>query len=240
MAGFIADERGRPRRRNTSSGGHGGAVVDSRVQAPFLQCFEWRLAGARPPSAGDGPMIAVVVDVLSFTTTASVALDLGITVLPYRWADASATDFAWTHDATLAVGRSVTKSCEISLSPRSLRQGVPTARLVLPSPDGSTIAAGERWSDGSLRPAAEELWGAGAVLFHLPEHGWSDRSPDAGSAAAAAACTSNRGDEGAALACCVSGRELIDAGYRADVELAAEVGRSRSVPLLRDHRFTSA
>lgn len=254
-----------------------GAVDEPGAQAPFRQRFEWGLAGARALCAGQGWVIAVVVDVLSFTTTVSVAADLGTTVLAYRWADASAGDFALSHDATLAVGRSVAQDGEVSLSPASLRRGVAPARVVLPSPNGSTIAAhlrggdqvclaaslrsaeavatwidghagagvgvvviaaGERWGDGSLRPAVEDLWGAGAVLLHLAELGWSGRSPEAD--LAVAAYTSTRGGEGPALERCVGGRELIEAGCRADVDIAAEVGHSRSVPLLHDHQFTPA
>ena len=100
------------------------------------------------------------------------------------------------------------------------------------------IAAGERWGDGGLRPAVEDLWGAGAVLAHLANLGWGDRSPEAD--LAVAAYTAVRGDEGAALARCVSGRELIAAGHRADVAIAAEAGASLSVPLLREHQFTPA
>lgn len=258
--------------------GHQTGVVDEPgTQAPFRQRVEWGLSGARALCAGEGAVIAVVVDVLSFTTTVSVAADLGTAVLPYRWADASAAGFARAHDATLAVGRSVARDGEVSLSPASLRRSAPPARLVLPSPNGSTvaahlqghvevcvaaslrnaaavatwiteragaetavavIAAGERWNDGSLRPAVEDVWGAGAVLFHLAEHGWTDRSPEAD--LAIAAYTSIRGQESLALARCVSGRELTDAGYGADVEIAAEVGQSLSVPLLRDHRFVTA
>lgn len=252
-------------------------MVQPGAQAPFRQRLEWGLSGARALCAGQGEVIAVVVDVLSFTTTVSVAADLGTAVLPYQWADASAAGFARSHGAALAVGRSVAREGEVSLSPASLRRGGAPARLVLPSPNGSTIAAhlqdggrvclaaslrnagavatwidghakagtavaviaaGERWGDGGLRPAAEDLWGAGAVLLHLAELGWAGRSPEAD--LAIAAYTGVRGGEGAALGRCVGGRELIEAGYRADVEIAAEVGRSLSVPLLRDHQFTAA
>jgi 2-phosphosulfolactate phosphatase len=65
--------------------------------------------------------VAVIVDVLSFTTTLSVAIDAGIEVLPYRWRDASAVRYAADHDAVLAVGRSSAKPGSISLSPGTIR-----------------------------------------------------------------------------------------------------------------------
>ena len=40
-----------------------------------------------------------------------------------------------------------------------------------------------------------------------------------------------------ALQCCASGRELIDAGYPGDVDVAAELDDSASVPVLRDGMF---
>jgi len=60
--------------------------------------------------------VAVVVDVLSFTTTLSVAADAGIAILPYRWADDGAAGFARDHDAVLAVGRLAAGPGQISLS----------------------------------------------------------------------------------------------------------------------------
>lgn len=41
-----------------------------------------------------GADVAVVVDVLSFTTTLSVAIDSGTVVLPYRWNDATVRAYA--------------------------------------------------------------------------------------------------------------------------------------------------
>jgi len=81
----------------------------------------------------------IVVDVLSFTTTVSVALDTGVVVLPYRWRDATASSYAAKHRAALAVGRHQAGPGQFSLTPQSL--GVPELpeRLVLPSPNGSSI-----------------------------------------------------------------------------------------------------
>jgi phosphosulfolactate phosphohydrolase-like enzyme len=39
--------------------------------------------------------VAVVVDVLTFSTTVSVAADRGVDVVPYRWADGSAAAAAY-------------------------------------------------------------------------------------------------------------------------------------------------
>ena len=177
------------------------------------------------------------------------------------------------NDATLAVGRSRARPGQVSLSPGTVRRAHDLRRLVLPSPNGSTISAGlagevpvvvavslrnrhavaawlldrtrelrvavvcsgERWPDGTLRPAVEDLWGAGALVDLLIAGGWRDVAPEA--VAAAAAFRAVQGDVGAALRACASGRELIDAGYPGDVEIAAELDRSASVPVLRDGAF---
>src|SRR5688572_16417167 len=90
-------------------------VHPSHRQSPHRVRCDWGLAGAEAIT-GDAD-VAVVVDVLSFTTTLSVALDLGTIVLPYRWSDATAEKFAREQDAVLAVGRSVARPGQISLSP---------------------------------------------------------------------------------------------------------------------------
>lgn len=240
-------------------------------QAAYRVRCDWGGTGAAAISRGAD--VAVVVDVLSFTTTTTVALDLGVTVVPYRWRDASAAAFAADRDAALAVGRSQAGDDGISLSPRTLRRAAATGRLperlVLPSPNGATIchdlatggievvaaslrnagavgraladrdvvvaviAAGERWPDGSLRPAVEDLWGAGAVLAAL---GGAGLSPEAEAAVAAHRVVEGWVSE--ALTTTASGRELSDAGYADDVRVAGEVGASTAVPVLRDGAFT--
>ncbi len=97
----------------------------------------------------------------------------------------------------------------------------------------AVIAAGERWPDGSLRPAVEDLWGAGAFLDALPVR--FALSPEAG--AARAAYRDVAGSLATALRESVSGRELIGRGFGDDVEIAAELGASAAVPVLRDGWF---
>lgn len=98
------------------------------------------------------------------------------------------------------------------------------------------VAAGERWPDGTLRPCVEDLLGAAAVLDGLTE-------VPGGLSVEAAVCLASRAavpDLGAAVRGCVSGRELAAYGYPADVEIAAQVGSSRVVPVLRAGAFTAA
>jgi len=57
------------------------------------------------------------VDVLSFTTAVSVAVERGAIVFPYRWADNSAISFTQTKNATLLGKRDENG---LSLSPLSL------------------------------------------------------------------------------------------------------------------------
>jgi len=233
--------------------------------------LEWGPVGAA--EVATDAAYAVVVDVLSFTTTLSVAMDLDAEVLPYRWKDDAAAVYAAEREATLAVGRfealDETRPGFVSLSPASLRAATDLHRLVLPSPNGSAIsfaladraatvvgaslrnrtavadwlrarlrpgeavavvAAGERWGyDGSLRPALEDLLGAGAVLAAL---GLADLSPEAAAAVAAFRDVAARDAVATTLRACSGGQELIAKGFGDDVEVAAELDTSPWVPVL--------
>ncbi len=102
--------------------------------------FDWGPSGAACVTAPGA--ILVVVDVLSFTTTVGVAVERGITVYPAPWRDARATELATRENAVLAVGRKqATEAQPWSLSPAGMRSAPFTPRLVLPSPNGSSIAA---------------------------------------------------------------------------------------------------
>lgn len=103
---------------------------------------------------------------------------------------------------------------------------------------GTTIAvipAGERWGDGSLRPALEDLLGAGALIRHLSELAPLTLSPEA--RLALAAFENAQHDLHAVLQQCSSGKELLDRGFTRDIELAAQWNVSDSVPLLHEQAF---
>jgi 2-phosphosulfolactate phosphatase len=167
------------------------------TQSPHGVRLDWGIAGAAA-LASSSPCL-VIVDVLSFTTSVTVAVEAGTRVFPCAWGDQIAAGFAQRHQARLAAGRQTSSAdSPWSLSPASLRRAPFTARLVLPSPNGSAIsamasdsgatviaaclrnvnavgrwlaehgfgtprqpvtviAAGERWPDGNLRPALEDL-----------------------------------------------------------------------------------
>lgn len=85
--------------------------------------------------------VVVIVDLLSFSTCVDVAVSRGATIFPYRWQDASAEAFAREQGAELAVSRGqTTAEHPYSLSPASLEALPSGARIVLPSPNGSTLA----------------------------------------------------------------------------------------------------
>lgn len=93
------------------------------------------------------------------------------------------------------------------------------------------IPAGERWADGSLRPALEDLLGAGAIAAALP----GSLSPEAAAAVAAfeRAATSLK----ATLRTSSSGLELEQRGYAADVDFAAELDACSAAPQLVEGAF---
>ena len=102
---------------------------------------------------------------------------------------------------------------------------------------GSRIAvvpAGEQWGDGALRPAIEDLIGAGAVLANLPGRA----SPEAETAIAAFERFQH--DLYDALFRSTSGKELAARGFACDVEFAAQCAISTAVPVMREGRFVDA
>jgi 2-phosphosulfolactate phosphatase len=208
----------------------------------------------------------VVVDVLSFTTAVDIATSSGATIIPYSFHDIGAASFAVEQKAVLAGSRD---GGGLSLSPSSLIGINPGTRLVLPSPNGAelslvaqslsgavvagclrnagavatgvggkeaiaVIAAGERWDDGSLRPAIEDFLGAGAVIASIPA---KSRSPEAQVAANAFLAAGSL--LGETVRGSMSGRELIDRGFAADVEMAADLNASTTFPLLTQGVFSS-
>ena len=115
-------------------------MIGPQRQAGHRVRFDWGPAGAEAIAAG--AEVAVVVDVLSFTTTLTVACERGITVLPFAWKDERAAAYAAEHDATLAMGRLEAREAPagaVSLSPADMSRVTGVERLVLPSPNGSSI-----------------------------------------------------------------------------------------------------
>ena len=101
------------------------------------------------------------------------------------------------------------------------------------------VAAGERWAaDDSLRPALEDLLGAGAVISALGAAGVGGWSPEA--SAAAYTFEAVQGSVSDVLRACSSGQELIGRGFGEDVDIAAELDTSPHVPMLRGDVFVRA
>lgn len=277
---------------------HVSRLGSGGVGAAYDVRFEWGPAGAAALAPSSSCL--VVVDVLSFSTSVTVAVEAGTRVYPCAWpagaAAESAAEFARSRQAELAVGRrAVSAARPWSLSPAALRRAPFVPRLVLPSPNGSAIcaaaaegasagageagsaagaggafvgvdavtviagclrnaaavgrflrgspgpvtviAAGERWPDGSLRPALEDLLGAGAILAALRgPGGLGSLSPEA---EAARVCFEATADVVAAVSGCASGRELIEGGFGDDVAIAAEIGACLMVPVLAGGAFTA-
>jgi 2-phosphosulfolactate phosphatase len=245
----------------------GGVYWD---QAGFGARFEWGEEGVRRLAPVSD--VVVIVDVLSFSTCVDVAAGRGAVVYPYRWRDASAAAFATEQEAHLAVPRGeTTPEQPYSLSPASLETLESGARIVLPSPNGSTlttlaaesgatvlagclrnatavgqaaaqrgnvvtvIAAGERWPDTSLRPALEDMIGAGAILAAMRP---TAPSPEAIAAIAAYAAVAGALPD--FIGACSSARELIQNGFTEDVVAATLHDVSTAVPILTDGAYMDA
>jgi len=174
---------------------------------------------------------------------ASPATDPAWTLRPSSLVNAPAgtmLDLPSPNGATLCDLASATGSVVLA---GCLRNAGAVARAAAEIADGGpigVIAGGERWgvdinspagvNFGPLRPSAEDLLGAGAILSHLLPYG--PASVEARIAAEAFA--HNRERMADVLAECVSGRELIAAGHAGDVALAGQVDVSDVAPRLVD------
>lgn len=209
----------------------------------------------------------VVVDVLSFTTTVSVALDRGAVVYPLRAGDEYAPRIASRLGAHLAGPR----GSRFSLSPQTASGLEAGSTLVLPSPNGGSLclAAARRGLTvvaGSLRNAAAvaafigrrpgrallvaagERWRDGTRRFAaedligagaiLSRLDPAGFTPEAHVAVAAfRAAEDHLADT---IRDCTSGQELVTGGYPQDPEWAAALDTSALVPVLGDEGFRVA
>ncbi|MFC3896299.1 2-phosphosulfolactate phosphatase [Lentzea rhizosphaerae] len=212
-------------------------------QAGYQLKLEWGPEGVDALRDCD---VLVVVDVLSFTTSVDLVVGNGGQVRPSLWKP--------TSGKTLRPASLVGSSGLVELpSPNGsnlcflaaetgahvlaacLRNASAVARRAQEL--GETIGvipAGERWGldilnsgprkFGPLRPCVEDYLGAGAVLSALS----GDASPEVQLAVAAFRNTAVAD----AVRKCGSGRELVENGHAADVELAVEIGVSDAVPVL--------
>jgi 2-phosphosulfolactate phosphatase len=95
----------------------------------------------------------------------------------------------------------------------------------------SIISAGERWKNGSLRPALEDFIGAGAIINYLN----GTCSPEA--TAAKAVFLQVEAILIETIRRCSSGKELIGRKHARDVELATALNQSLCTPLLLDGAY---
>ncbi|MBX2803035.1 MAG: 2-phosphosulfolactate phosphatase [Myxococcales bacterium] len=224
-----------------------GATAADLSQSGARIRVGWGLYGLRALAAGVD--VAVIVDVLSFTTSVAVAREAGAEVVPWD----PATPVPTAAEAGVDVVAGPRAADGPSLSPASLTSLAAGTRLLLPSPNGSRLLA---WAQREGVPAhtaclrdrqvvAQALADAGAIAVIAAGERWpggdrarfaledwlgagsvvaaltGSRSPEA--VAAEAAFDAHRGDLQGALRATASGRELDARGFAHDVVLAAEL-----------------
>lgn len=225
-----------------------------------VEC-DWGLNGLRAHARG---RIVVIVDILSFSTATTVAVSRRAEIIPCIWNERRAAELARFHQAEIAAKRGKGR---FTLAPASLREIPAGTRLVLPSPNGSTLAneamkhnpaaivigcirnaaAVAKWIDG--RPAvviaAGERWPDNAIRFAIED--WlgagailSRVGGKRSAVADAAVAAFEKLPIRETLAHSPSGIELIEAGYPDDIEIASQLDSDTAVPLLTGNAFKLA
>lgn len=206
----------------------------------------------------------VIVDVLSFTTTVTVAVERGAAVYAHPSDDAYATRIANRLGAHLAGPR----GGGLSLSPASMQALAPGERVMLPSTNGARLVSAAARTGATV--VAASLRNASAVSAWLSEREgrslvvaageeWRDGTfrmavedllgagavlsgLDAGGLSsearvAAAAFEALRPTLGPIVSGCTSARALGARNFPEDASWAADLDRSPVVPVLVDGAF---
>jgi len=201
--------------------------------------------------------VTIIVDVFTFTTCVDVALGAGASILPYRWDDPTAADYAARNHAELAGKR---RKARYSLAPECYVDAPAGLRCVLPSPNGASMTLEAAAKSNVLLAAclrnahavantAEHLgrtinvipcgerWGSGALRPALEDalgagavlaHLAGTRSAEA--EAFVALYERYKDELQDVLAQTSSGRELEGRGHVRDKEYAAALNVSTIVP----------
>jgi 2-phosphosulfolactate phosphatase len=236
--------------------------MNTTDQSPYDVRFDWGLSGLL---ALRDCRTFVIVDVLSFSTCVSIVVERDAAVLPFRFDDIDAAQvFARSNSAVLAGHRG---SSGYSLSPASLQFIPAQTKLVLPSPNGSTLAVAASAMGSVLTgcfrncTAVAELASARGAPIAVIAAGerWPDGSlrpcledlcgagaiitrlrgsRSAEASLASAVFAHAEADLHALLRDGASGRELIQRGYQDDVRLAAALDVSSVAPELADSAFS--
>ena len=232
-------------------------------QADYDIRLEWGEKGVEvlAPSSD----VVVIVDVLSFTTCVEIALARGSTVFPFAGPPEAAQHLAQEQRAMLATKRGM-PGAAYTLSPASLLTIPQGARVVLPSPNGSTLSLAaarhttvvaaclrtsaavaryvqNRFQRITIIPCGERWWPQGSLRPCLEDL--------VGAGAIVSALQGKKSPEAlqaellcraladlpATIAACVSGVELREQGYEEDVRLASAVNVGECVPLLDGGRY---
>lgn len=233
-------------------------------QRQFDTRLEWG-SNAIEHMAGDVDCV-IIVDVMSFSTCVSVATRRGAKVYPYQWKDDSAQEYAGKLGAVTASHTRRFDGGGYSLSPLSLASIPAQTKLVLPSPNGSSLAVKARDSGAAVFCAclrnlkataiacaayrnilvvpSGEKWPDGNLRPALED--WltaggiiaqlSEKNP---SPEALAAAASFRALPATVLRQCSSARELIERGFAADVDLCLATDADNRACRLRHDHFVS-
>ena len=230
-------------------------------QAQFAVRCEWGLAGVQQVAPGCDAV--VIVDVLSFSTCVEVATARGGVIYPYGGAAENAETFAHARNAHLA---SRDRTQPFSLSPHKLSTVKAGTRLVLPSPNGSTLSAATGpvptfaacLRNAAAVAAAVQATGSRIAVIPAGERWRSDGSLRPaledwlGAGAVIQHLTGPKSPEALAaeqifrlyeadlpgvLRQIASGIELIEDGFAEDVALAAQLNISQTVPRLLDGAY---